>query len=156
MIALFGIAVLNGIVMLAASRALRLEQGVPRDRALGCRRENHGQTERTMVKTGRKPWPNAGSGPFRAELGLSPVFGGIRFLPVEIGGSRPEFGNSDRFASDFGSRIGIGKQENRPATAPVRSAWIDPEPWSIRPEAPVDSARAMVVSGWSHGQPRVA
>ena len=109
-----------------------------------------------MVKTGRKPWPNAGSGPFRAELGRSPVFGGIRFLPVEIGGSRPEFGNSDRFASDFGSRIGIGEQENRPATAPVRSAWIDPEPWSIRPEAPVDSARAMVVSGWSHGQPRVA
>ena len=50
----------------------------------------------------------------------------------------------------------LGEQGNRPATAPVRSAWIDPEPSSIRPDAPVSSARAMVVSGWNHGQSRVA
>ena len=50
----------------------------------------------------------------------------------------------------------LGEQGNRPATTPVRSEWIEPQPWSIRPEAPVDSARAMGVWGWSHGQPRIA
>ena len=109
------------------------------------RRQNHGQTGRTMVKTSWEPWSTGRWNPFRAEFETfraRPEFDSCRSKSVVAGLNSAFPAGSCRIPAPESV---LAKQGNRPATAPVRSAWIEPQPWSIRPEAPVGLARAMFV-----------